>query len=71
MPVLVPMSDLRGLSRPATVLAYQFGAGLTDLVTPTNGTVIAVTAEAGVPDEDWLSSSRQCMWRFWSSARSP
>lgn len=55
MPVLVPMSDLIGLSRQVVVLAYQYGAGLTDLVTPTNGALMAVTAAAGVKYEDWLA----------------
>ena len=54
MPVLVPMSDLIGLSRQVVVLAYQYGAGLTELVTPTNGALMAVTAAAGVKFGDWL-----------------
>jgi uncharacterized ion transporter superfamily protein YfcC len=55
MPVLVPMSDLVGLSRQVVVLAYQYGAGLTDLITPTNGALMAVTAAAGVKFGDWLA----------------
>jgi uncharacterized ion transporter superfamily protein YfcC len=55
MPVLVPMSDLIGLSRQVTVLAYQYGGGLVDLVTPTNGALMAVVAAAGVRYEDWLA----------------
>ena len=55
MPVLVPMSDLIGMSRQVVVLAYQYGAGLTDLVTPTNGALMAVTAAAGVKVGDWLA----------------
>jgi uncharacterized ion transporter superfamily protein YfcC len=54
MPVLIPLSDLIGLSRQVTVLAYQYGAGLTDLITPTNGTLMAVTAAADVSYGDWL-----------------
>ena len=54
MPVLVPMSDLIGLSRQVVVLAYQYGAGLTELLTPTNGALMAVTAAAGVKYGDWL-----------------
>lgn len=54
LPVLVPMSDLIGLSRQVVVLAYQYGAGLTELITPTNGALMAVTAAAGVRYEDWL-----------------
>ena len=54
MPVLVPMSDLMGLSRQVVILAFQYGAGLTELLTPTNGALMAVTAAAGVKYGDWL-----------------
>ncbi len=54
MPVLVPFSDLLGLSRQVTVLAYQTGAGLTELITPTNGALMAVLLAAGVPFTQWL-----------------
>jgi len=54
MPLLVPLSDLIGLSRQVTVLAYQFGAGLCELLTPTNGALMAMLAASGVPFEEWL-----------------
>ena len=54
MPILVPLSDLLGLSRQVTVLAYQFGAGLCDLITPTNGALLAVLAAGGVEYQAWL-----------------
>jgi uncharacterized ion transporter superfamily protein YfcC len=54
MPVLVPASDLLGLSRQVTVLAYQYGAGLCELLTPTNGALMAVLIAAGVPFQRWL-----------------
>jgi len=54
MPVLVPLSDLLSISRQATVLAYQTGAGLTDMLTPTNGALMAVLLAAGVPYGRWL-----------------
>lgn len=53
MPVLVPLSDLLGISRQVTVLAYQTGAGLTELITPTNGALMAVLLAAGVPYTQW------------------
>jgi len=37
-----------------TVLAFQFGAGLCELLTPTNGALMAVLAAAGVSYERWL-----------------
>jgi uncharacterized ion transporter superfamily protein YfcC len=54
MPVLIPLSDLLGLSRQVVVLAYQYGAGLCDLMTPTNGALLAILAAAGVRYEDWV-----------------
>jgi uncharacterized ion transporter superfamily protein YfcC len=54
MPLLVPLSDLIGLSRQVTVLAYQYGAGLCELVTPTNGALMAMLAASGVRYEEWI-----------------
>jgi uncharacterized ion transporter superfamily protein YfcC len=55
MPILVPLSDLLGISRQVTVLAYQTGAGLTELLTPTNGGLMAVLLAAGVPFGRWIA----------------
>jgi uncharacterized ion transporter superfamily protein YfcC len=54
MPILVPLSDLLGLGRQVTVLAYQYGAGLCELVTPTNGAVMAMLGATGVGYGEWL-----------------
>ena len=54
MPVFVPLGDLLHLPRVATVVAYQMGAGLTELLTPTNGAMMAVLLAAGVPFGRWF-----------------
>ena len=54
MPLVVPLSDLLGLSRQVPVLAYQVGAGLCELFTPTNGALMAILLAAGVPYERWI-----------------
>jgi len=54
MPILAPLSDLLGISRQVAVLAYQYGAGLCEMLTPTNGALMAVIAAAGVRYEDWM-----------------
>lgn len=54
MPIFVPLGDLVGLSRQAVVLAYQTGAGLTELLTPTNGALMAVLLAADVPFSRWV-----------------
>jgi uncharacterized ion transporter superfamily protein YfcC len=54
LPILVPLSDLLGITRQITILAYQFGAGLSDILTPTNGALMAILAAAGVRYDAWL-----------------
>ncbi|MFL5562460.1 MAG: YfcC family protein [Gemmatimonadaceae bacterium] len=54
MPVFVPLADLLRLPRLSAVLAYEMGAGLTELLTPTNGALMAVLLAAGVPYQRWL-----------------
>jgi uncharacterized ion transporter superfamily protein YfcC len=54
MPLMVPLADLLGVSRQVPVLAYQTGAGLVELVTPTNGGLMAVLLAAGVPFQRWI-----------------
>jgi uncharacterized ion transporter superfamily protein YfcC len=54
MPVMIPLADLLGISRQATVLAYQAGAGLAEFWTPTNGTLMAILLSTKCPYERWL-----------------
>jgi uncharacterized ion transporter superfamily protein YfcC len=54
MPLFVPMADVLGLSRQVPVLAYQTGAGLMELATPTNGSLMAILLAAGVPFQRWI-----------------
>lgn len=54
MPVLIPVGDLVSIPRQAVILAYQYGAGLTDAVTPTNGGMMAILAAANVPYDKWI-----------------
>ncbi len=54
MPLLVPLSDLLGISRQVTVFAYQMGAGLCELLTPTNGALVATLAASGAKFEEWV-----------------
>ncbi|MDP2052101.1 MAG: YfcC family protein, partial [Acidobacteriota bacterium] len=54
MPIMAPLSDLLGVSRDAAVIAYQTGAGLADLVVPTNGALLAILLGAQVGYGRWL-----------------
>ena len=54
VPVFVALGDLLGMSRQVPVLAYQTGAGLMELLTPTNGALMAILLAAGVPYQRWV-----------------
>ena len=56
----LPLADLLGMSRQIAVLAYQYGAGMADMITPTNGALMAVLATAGVKYEEWLRFAVPC-----------
>ena len=54
MPILAPLCDLLGISRDAAVIAFQTGAGLMDMITPTDGALLAMLLGAGVGYDRWL-----------------
>lgn len=54
MPIMAPFSDLIGLSRQATVMAYQLGEGFTNMLTPTSGVLMGVLGVAKIPFEKWV-----------------
>ena len=54
IPIMAPFSDMVGVSRQAMVLAYQFGDGFTNMVTPTSGVLMAALAMARIPYTRWV-----------------
>ena len=60
MPIMAPFSDLIGISRQTTVMAFQFGDGFTNMITPTSGVLIATLGVARIPWEKWV----RFIWKF-------
>ncbi len=54
MPIMAPVADVLGLPRQVAVLAYQTGCGLMDMLTPTNGALLAMLLASDVPYGRWL-----------------
>jgi len=54
IPILAPLGDLVGVTRQTTVLAYQFGDGFSNVLTPTQGYFMAGLALIGVRWECWV-----------------
>ena len=54
MPLMTPMSDILGISRQTAVLAYILGDGLSNIIIPTNGVLMAALGLAKLPFENWF-----------------
>lgn len=54
MPVMAPFSDVVGISRQATIMAYQFGDGFTNMITPTSAVLMGALGIARIPYDTWV-----------------
>jgi uncharacterized ion transporter superfamily protein YfcC len=54
MPILVPLADLAGVTRQATVLAYAFGDGFSNLAYPTNPVLLIALGLTVVSYPTWM-----------------
>ncbi len=53
IPILAPLSDVLGVTRQTMVLAYQFGDGFSNIMTPAQGYFMAGLALIGIPWSVW------------------
>jgi uncharacterized ion transporter superfamily protein YfcC len=60
MPIMTQFADQIEVSRQTTVLAFQFGDGFTNMLTPTSGVLIGVLGIARIPYGTWLKWA----WKF-------
>lgn len=54
MPIMAPLSDMIGVTRQTAVLAYQFGDGMSNIIFPTVGFLMAGLSIAGIPWGKWI-----------------
>ena len=59
MPIMGPLGTLSGVQPQTTVLAFLFGNGITNMLTPTSGTLLAYLATAQV---GWWQWARFIFW---------
>jgi len=63
MPIMAPLGDLLGVSRQVSVLAFQLGDGLTNIIVPTSATLMGVLGAARI---DWMVWARFItLWMVW------
>ena len=54
LPVMLPLGEVLGLSNQTSILAFQIGDGVTNLINPTLGGLIAMLAMCRVPLDRWI-----------------
>ncbi len=54
LPVMIPIGEVLGLTRQTSILAFQIGDGVTNLLNPTLGGLIAMLSMCRVPFDRWL-----------------
>ncbi|RDY29158.1 putative basic amino acid antiporter YfcC [Romboutsia weinsteinii] len=54
VPVLTPLGELVGVSGQEIVTSFQFGTGLTNMITPTSGVLMGALAVARIPWDKWF-----------------
>jgi len=54
LPVMIPLGDVLGLTRQSSILAFQIGDGVTNLINPTLGGLIAMLSMCRVSLDRWL-----------------
>ncbi|MFA7116259.1 MAG: YfcC family protein [Bacteroidales bacterium] len=60
IPIMAPFADLINVSRQSTVMAFQFGDGFTNMITPTSGVLIAALGLARIPYAKWV----KWIWKY-------
>ncbi|QZY54506.1 YfcC family protein [Crassaminicella profunda] len=54
MPIMKNLADLSGITRQTSVLAFQFGDGLSNIMFPTSGYFMACLAITNIKWKEWL-----------------
>ncbi|MBN2285512.1 MAG: YfcC family protein [Tissierellales bacterium] len=54
LPIMIPAGDMLGFTRQTTILAFQIGDGLTNIMTPTLGGLMAMLGLCRVPFGKWV-----------------
>lgn len=54
LPVMIPVGEVIGMTRQTTVLAFQVGDGISNLINPSLGGIVAMLALCRIPFDRWL-----------------
>ena len=54
MPIMIPVSDLLGVTRQTSVLAYNFGDGFCNYILPHSTALMGIISAVNIPYDRWL-----------------
>ena len=60
MPIMLPVADIIGMTKQTTVLAFNFGDGLSNYILPTSSALMGFIAMVGISYSNWM----KFMWRL-------
>lgn len=60
MPIMLPVADIIGITKQTTVLAFNFGDGLSNYILPTSSALMGFIAMVGISYSNWM----KFMWRL-------
>ena len=60
MPIMLPIADIIGITKQTTVLAFNFGDGLSNYILPTSSALMGFIAMVGISYSNWM----KFMWRL-------
>ena len=60
MPIMIPLSDLLGVTRQTCILSFNFGDGFCNYILPTSTALMGILGAANVPYDRWM----RFMWKL-------
>ncbi|MBO4739787.1 MAG: YfcC family protein, partial [Bacteroidales bacterium] len=60
IPMMAEFADMLHISRQTMVLAFQFGDGITNMITPASGVLLGCLGAAKIPYSVWV----KWIWKF-------
>ena len=60
MPIMIPLSDLLGITRQTCVLSFNFGDGFCNYILPTSTALMGILSAGNVPYDRWM----RFMWKL-------
>ena len=60
MPIMLPVADIIGITKQTTVLAFNFGDGVSNYILPTSSALMGFIAMVGISYSNWM----KFMWKL-------